>query len=434
MGKALVLTVGGIVAALLNVLFIDKLTPRIAWSTAALLDFAVQRLPEDQRERFAEEWASHLNDISGDLGKVLFARGCVSAAHEMASLLNYRSPALNQVLKRSREFVKHFLKRLIDVVNTAGALVFGEDSMLAKGRLAPTILVPTLLVGLGGYLISFAFPAKYTSQSVVLVEGQKIPESVVQPVVSGDLTARVSTLQQQILAESRLRPMVQRIFPEKSPEDVGMMIDTIRANMAVEPVPSDLLAIGTSTPKEKNPDTSPFPGFYVKYTAPGAREAQMICNELTTLLVDENSRQVAEAANGTSEVLTRGIEDAKNNLERLGSRLRDREKLRRSKSESPNPEDDVLTIDYDFAKKQYESLLAKRAEADLTIKMNNSAFGERMFPLQSANLPDAPVFPNRLLFAAVGLGAGLALGVALAVWTKLRSKNIQTETEPVNLP
>src|SRR5215831_1162536 len=161
MGKALVLTVGGILTALLNALFADKFKAWTASFTTRLLDLAVQRLPEDQRERFAEEWASHLNDISGDLGKVLFARGCVSAAHEMASLLNYRSPALNQVLKRSREFVKHFLKRLIDVVNTAGALVFGEDSMLAKGRLAPTILVPTLLVGLAGYLISFAFPAKY---------------------------------------------------------------------------------------------------------------------------------------------------------------------------------------------------------------------------------------------------------------------------------
>jgi len=157
MGKALVLSVGGILTAVLNLLFADKLEPWIAWFTTALLDLAVQRLPKSQRERFAEEWASHLNDISGDIGKVLFARGCVSAAHEMASLLTYRSPALNQVLKRSREFVKHFLRRLIDVVNTAGTLVFGEDSMLAKGRLAPTNVVPTLLMGLGGFLSRLLF-------------------------------------------------------------------------------------------------------------------------------------------------------------------------------------------------------------------------------------------------------------------------------------
>jgi hypothetical protein len=433
MGKALVLTVGGVLTALLNVLVAHKLKASIAWFTASLLDLAVRRLPEGQRERFAEEWASHLSDVSGDIGKIVFARGCVSAAHEMASFLNYRSPALNDALKRSRAFLKLLLKRPIDLLNAASGLLFGEDSMLAKGHLAPTIIVPTLLMGLAGYLISFAFPAKYTSQSVVLIEGQKVPESMVQPVISGDLSTRVNTLQQQVLAESKLRPVVQRVFPGKSPDEVGAMVDTIRANMSVEPVPSDLPSIGAST-KEKRPDASPFPGFYVKYTAPSAREAQTICNELTTLLVDENSKQIAEAAAGTSEVLNRGIEKAKGNLEELGSRLQNRKKLRRTKSESPDPEDEVLAIDHDFAQKHYQSLLAKKAEAELTVIMNDSALGERMFPLNPADLPDAPQFPNRLLFAAGGLGAGLALGAPLALWTKLRSKGTQAETEPVNLP
>ena len=196
-----------------------------------------------------------------------------------------------------------------------------QDYMAMLRRRAKIILIPALMAPLAGYLVSYSFPAKFTSQSVVLVEGQKVPESMVQPVVSEDLTARVSTLQQQILAESKLRPLVQRLFPQRNPAEVGAMIDTIRASLAVESVPSDLLAIGTSTPKGKKPNTSPFPGFYVKYTAPSAREAQLICNELTTMLVDENSRQIAEAAAGTSEVLNRGIEDAKNNLDGMDAML-----------------------------------------------------------------------------------------------------------------
>jgi hypothetical protein len=122
MGKTLVLTVGGVLTALLNVLFADKLRRWIAWFTASLLDLAVQQLPEGQRERFAEEWASHLNDISGDVRKVVFAQGCVSAAHEMASFLIHPSPALNHVLKRTRAFLKLLSKRPIDLLNAAGAL------------------------------------------------------------------------------------------------------------------------------------------------------------------------------------------------------------------------------------------------------------------------------------------------------------------------
>jgi len=49
--------------------------------------------------------------------------------------------------------------------------------------------------------------------------------------------------------------------------------------------------------------------------------------------------------------------------------------------------------------------------------------------LNSANLPTSPSFPNRLLFAAGGLGAGLALGLGIAAWLEVRDKAIRTETD-----
>jgi hypothetical protein len=61
--------------------------------------------------------------------------------------------------------------------------------------------------------------------------------------------------------------------------------------------------------------------------------------------------------------------------------------------------------------------------------MNNQSEGERMFPLNPANLPDTPSFPNRLFFAAGGLGAGLALGLGLTVWLELRDNAIRTEAD-----
>jgi capsular polysaccharide biosynthesis protein len=49
--------------------------------------------------------------------------------------------------------------------------------------------------------------------------------------------------------------------------------------------------------------------------------------------------------------------------------------------------------------------------------------------LNPANLPDAPSFPNRLLFAGGGLGAGLALGLGLTLWLELRDTSIRTEAD-----
>ncbi len=464
-----------------------------------------------------------------------------------------------------------------------------QDYSAMLRRRAKIILIPALLAPLVGYLVSFAFPPKYTAQSTVLIEGQKVPESMVQPVVLEDLTARVSTLTNQVLAESKLRPLVEKLNPGKTPAQVGAKIDEIRANMAVEPVPSDLLAIGSSSKAAKK-GTSPFPGFNVKFTASNAREAQQICNELTDLLVREYANQINDAAAGTSEVLNRGIEDAKNNLDGMDAKLAEFKKqyvgqlpgdedsnlkiltglnsqlesntqtLNRAqqdkaytesmlsqqisawktsqnstnpetlqkqlsdlqtqllqlkskytddhpdviktkadidgvkkkladlnKASSDSPEDStekasasepaeirqlrlqlhqygdlitaatrdqkrlqqeiasyqsrislspaieeqykVLTRDYDNAQKTYQDLLAKKSSADLTVKMNNQSVGERMVPLIAADLPDAPSFPNRWIFALGGLAAGLALGAGISLLLEMRDNSIRNERD-----
>lgn len=326
MGKALILTVGGLLTAFVNVLFADKLRGRIISLTSGLLDLAVARLPDEQRERFAEEWASHLNDLSSDVGKILFARGCITAAHEIASLLGYKQPALHRLLNRSLEFLKRIWKRVNNLPNFLGALLFGENFMLAKKRLAPTIVVSTLLTGLAGFLFSYCFTPRYTAVSEVLIEGQKVPESMVQPIVLQDLAARVWTLQNQVLAESKLRLIVEKLYPGFTPVQIGEKIDEIRLSMSVEPVPSDLLAIGASKTDTK-PDTSPFPAFYVKYIASNATEAQQMCNELTDLMVREYANQINDAAAGTSEVLNRAIEVEGSRIVDLEGRLRNVDKL-----------------------------------------------------------------------------------------------------------
>ena len=83
-----------------------------------------------------------------------------------------------------------------------------DDYLSMLQRRMKLILIPTLLAPLAGFLISYAFTAKYTSQALVLVEGQKVPEGVVQSVVTQDLAQRVATMQQQVLGHNRLQPMI----------------------------------------------------------------------------------------------------------------------------------------------------------------------------------------------------------------------------------
>jgi exopolysaccharide production protein ExoY len=59
-----------------------------AWAptiVAKIIDAAVRTLPAELRERFSEEWLSHVNQIPGDLTKIAVACGFVIAASDMAN-------------------------------------------------------------------------------------------------------------------------------------------------------------------------------------------------------------------------------------------------------------------------------------------------------------------------------------------------------------
>ena len=92
-----------------------------------------------------------------------------------------------------------------------------------------------------------------------------------------------------------------------------------------------------------------------------------------------------------------------------------------------------LTRGYDSAQKTYNDLLAKKAQAEIQFAMEKEQQGEQMHVQGPANLPELPSFPNRLLFAAGGLGGGLVLGLALAMWLEFRDKSVRTEADVIAL-
>jgi polysaccharide chain length determinant protein (PEP-CTERM system associated) len=195
-----------------------------------------------------------------------------------------------------------------------------DDYLAMLRRRMKVILIPALLAPLAGFLVSYGFAAKYTSQSLVLVVGQKVPEGIVQSVVTQDLSQRIATLQQQVLSQERLQPMLERVGFAKPGQDLDEAIEGIRNNMSVEPVVTDLSQASSGGKKKPGQGTS-VPGFTVNYTAATARRAQLICNELTSLLLTENLRSREDVARGTTDFLSKQVEDTKRNLDELDSKL-----------------------------------------------------------------------------------------------------------------
>ncbi|MBV9483061.1 MAG: lipopolysaccharide biosynthesis protein [Acidobacteria bacterium] len=88
-----------------------------------------------------------------------------------------------------------------------------------------------------------------------------------------------------------------------------------------------------------------------------------------------------------------------------------------------------LTRDYDSAQKFYDELLAKRSQSEMATSMEQQQQGEQFHLLNPASLPTDPSFPNRLLFAGGGAGAGLALGFGLTIWLEFKDKSIRNELD-----
>jgi uncharacterized protein involved in exopolysaccharide biosynthesis len=100
-------------------------------------------------------------------------------------------------------------------------------------------------------------------------------------------------------------------------------------------------------------------------------------------------------------------------------------------SMSPEIEEqwNVLSRDYATKQKIYNDLLQKQSSADLGQEAETHAEGEQVTIGQPASRPETPTFPNRSLCAAGGLGAGLALGLLIAIWLEFSDKSIRTERD-----
>jgi polysaccharide chain length determinant protein (PEP-CTERM system associated) len=172
------------------------------------------------------------------------------------------------------------------------------------------IVIPAIIFPLIGFGITFLVQPLYVSQTLVLVEQQKVPESYVKSVVTEDLNGRLATMKEQILSRSRLQPIIER-FNLFSGGKLSMddRIDLTRKNIGIAPIQSEIAR------------TNGLPGFYISFKASDARTAQLVCGEIQSLFVSENLNDRAAAAAGTTDFLRGQLADAKAKLDEQNAAL-----------------------------------------------------------------------------------------------------------------
>jgi len=176
-------------------------------------------------------------------------------------------------------------------------------------------ILPVAVIGCGalGLAAALVLPKKYTSETLVLVDQPTVPTEFVKPVVTEDLNHRLASMQEQILSRTRLEPIVEKfgLYPkERKRRSIDDLVEKLRSAVVVKPM--------DSMPGTQNHS---LPGFYVDVTFDNPQTAQQICTEITSMFMQQNTREREQQAVSTTSFLSGQLDEAKRKLDDQDQKL-----------------------------------------------------------------------------------------------------------------
>ena len=260
------------------------------------------------------------------------------------------------------------------------------------------ILIPPIVGLFTGFLISFLFTPRYTSEAKMALLQPGVPSGYI--VSTSAVVDEFDHLTQLALSPTMMRPALRSLDLVKPGQQEDQLMAEIRAHVIVTP--------------DNNP-SGLAPVFYVKYRDYNPARAQQVCQMVTTLIANARPEIRSQYSSATTEFLQRQLDNAKGRvatIEKELTKYRQKGKHRNAEEESRYRS---LLRDYAEAKKFYADLLRKRDEAELSTTLENGQERVEAQVLEPATLPQSPDFPNRVLCALAGSAVGLAFAVTLAL-------------------
>jgi polysaccharide chain length determinant protein (PEP-CTERM system associated) len=181
------------------------------------------------------------------------------------------------------------------------------------------ICVYTASVGLViGIALAFLLPKRYQSKTIVLVEQPSVSSTYIPAAISDDWNQRLASMQQQIMSRTRLSEVIQKLnlYPsETGSVPMDALVDRLMKAITVDPM----------EPMQGVTDRT-LPGFNVTVTFQDPGHAQQICQEITSMFLEQNVRLHEEHAENTTEFLQQQLDEAKAKLDDQDSKLADFER------------------------------------------------------------------------------------------------------------
>ncbi len=185
--------------------------------------------------------------------------------------------------------------------------IFGEfelkDYLDIARRRKLLIILTAAAVAVMVAVVAMRLPDFYRSETVIMVDPQQVPSTVVASPVTANVLDRLSTLQQQVMSPSRLQKVIdsQRLYPElRGKVSDQELIRKMQKATTIEVVNAGGRAMGT---------------FRIAFQGSNPRVVAGVANELASQFIEENLRAREGQFSGTTEFLNTELQDTKKQLE-----------------------------------------------------------------------------------------------------------------------
>jgi polysaccharide chain length determinant protein (PEP-CTERM system associated) len=147
-------------------------------------------------------------------------------------------------------------------------------------------------------------PVLYKSESLILIDSQKIPEKFVSSTVASDLQERITSIQQQILSGTLLKQLITEfnLYPRERRTKVEEEI--------LEQMRGDILITLERGGRGNTPGA-----FRIGFQGRDPGLVARVANRLTNLCIEQNAKTREVQAEGTSQFLESQLQDAKKRLD-----------------------------------------------------------------------------------------------------------------------
>lgn len=191
--------------------------------------------------------------------------------------------------------------------------LFGElnvhDYLAILKRRLFWIVLPAIAVVVSTTIVVWRLPNLYRSETTILVDPQKVPDSYIKATVTQNLADRLSTIQEQVTSPAALKKLIDTmgLYPDlKKRLGEQDVIRLMQASITVEPVTS----MGTQ-----------LSAFRIAFKGRNPVEAAQVTNQIAALFIEQNLKVREQQSYGTADFLESELQKTSQDLQQKESEL-----------------------------------------------------------------------------------------------------------------